>query len=60
MKKSIWLVLTIFTLSCLGAASASAAPAHGKAAIHQTAKKHGKKHKKKHHKHHKKGHKHNK
>ena len=52
MKKTFWIILAAFTLTCLGTASTEAAPSASKTRTHLTAKKHAKKHKpkKKHHK----------
>lgn len=55
MKKTLWIIVTAFTLSCFGTASTQAASTSSKASTHLAAKKHTKKHKKhaskkKHHK----------
>ena len=59
MKKTLWLILITFALGTVATVPAMAAPAHGKSALHQTAKKKGK-HGKKHHKKHKSAKKHQK
>lgn len=61
MKKTFWLILVTFALGTVATVPAMAAPAHahGKSALHQTAKKKGK-HGKKHHKKHKSAKKHRK
>lgn len=49
MKKTLWIILAAFTLTCLGTASSQAATHSSKTSTHLASKKHAKKHKKKKH-----------
>jgi hypothetical protein len=52
MKKTLWIILAAFTLTCLGTATSQAATHSGKATTQLASKKHAKKHSKKKHKKH--------